>query len=96
MKKIILLVALISTLSLLTSCDAGYVAVQPSYVESVRPNQPGVDFVWIEGDWIWNNHNRSYSHGNGRWERPERSKNYTPGHWNSTPHGYKWQSGRRH
>ena len=96
MKKIILLLAMITILSFLTSCDAGYVTEQPTYVETSRPIQPGADYIWIEGDWIWNSHSRTYSHGNGRWETPNRGKNYTPGHWNNSAHGYHWQNGRRH
>jgi hypothetical protein len=95
MKKIIVLLSLISIASCLNSCNAGYVADEPTYIETIRPIRPGSNYIWIEGDWRWNNHTRSYKHQNGRWETPKRGRNYNQGHWNKSTQGFKWEKGRR-
>lgn len=95
MKKIMLLVSLISILSFFTSCSAGYVSEEPTYVETARPMRPNANYIWIEGDWRWNNQTHSYYHQNGRWEAPNRGRNHTPGHWNHSPRGHKWVRGHR-
>ena len=94
MKKLILLVSLISILSFFTSCSAGYVSDEPTYVETARPMSPNSSYIWTEGDWRWNNQTRSYYHQNGRWDKPG-SKAYNQGHWDNSPRGHKWVRGNR-
>lgn len=95
MKKIILLLSMMSILSLLNSCSAGYVAEVPIYVETTRPMPPNSSYIWIEGNWHWNNQTHIYYHEKGRWEAPYRVKNYKQGHWNQSNRGYKWVKGRK-
>ncbi len=96
MKKHLVLVVVASLFSVLSSCGAGYVSEQPTYVAPVRPIQPGVHFIWIEGEWKWNNHKRTYYHGTGHWDTPRRGENYLPGHWDNSRRGFKWRNGNRH
>ena len=91
MKK--LLATLFLSISLF-SCSAGYVSDEPSYVETTRPLQPGVGYVWIDGNWIWNSHNRTYIHESGNWQRPYRNRTYQAGHWQHTNQGHRWNRGR--
>lgn len=95
MKKIILLLSMISIISFFSSCSAGYVTDVPIYVETTRPMRPNASYIWIEGDWRWNNQTRNYYHENGRWVAPNRGKNYKQGHWNQSPRGHKWVKVRR-
>lgn len=89
MKKIILIVSLINVLSFFTSCSAGYVASQPTYVETERPMKMYPSYIWVDGGWRWDNQSKSYYHQNGRWDRP-RTRAYNQGHWNNSSRGYKW------
>jgi len=95
MKKLMLLVSLISIVAFFSSCSAGYVSEEPTYIETARPMRPASNYVWIEGDWRWNNQTRSYSHQNGRWQAPNGGREYKPGHWDNSPRGYKWKKGHR-
>ena len=95
MKKNIVLLSLISILSFFSFCSAGYVSDEPTYIETTRPMSPNASYIWIEGDWRWNNQNRNYYHENGRWESPNRARNYRQGHWDQSPRGHKWIKGRR-
>lgn len=94
MKKIIYLVILAAGSMLLNSCLAGYVATEPSYVEYARPERPSTSYIWIEGDYGWNNQSHAYVQRNGYWDKPRQGQSYQAGHWQSTPKGKSWAKGR--
>ena len=93
MKKIIFIIGLTGAALLLNSCFAGYVASEPTYVEYSRPERPGDQYVWIDGDWGYNNHNHNYVQRPGYWEKTRPNQNFIPGHWQSTPKGKSWSKG---
>lgn len=78
--------------SLFSSCSAGYVSIEPSY-EVYIPARPAGSYIWIEGNWYWNNRTRSYSHRDGYWAVPRQGHYYKPGYWNKTRRGYRWMPG---
>jgi hypothetical protein len=78
-----------------SSCVGGYVITEPSYNEVyVRPASPGIGYIWIDGDWRWNNRSHIYVHDHGYWTRPRPGRSYETGHWASGPRGKSWVRGR--
>ena len=93
----IFLYLIVFTLACLTfsSCVGGYVITEPSYNEVyVRPPSPGIGYIWIDGDWEWNNRSNIYVHEHGYWARPKTGRSYESGHWESGPQGKFWVKGR--
>lgn len=83
------------TLFLFISCSSGrYVSSEPRRVEMIRPRQPSSLHVWIDGDWIWQKDTRTYRNSYGRWELPNRNRNYIPGYWENRKKGKRWMPGR--
>lgn len=73
-------------------CSGGaYVTEQPADVVYERPVSPGVDYVWVDGDWYYSG--GRYVHRNGYWTRPRQGRTWVSGHWNRTSRGYNWQRG---
>ncbi len=66
-------------------------APPPARVE-VIPVRPGVEYVWIEGYWSWNN---AYVWVPGRWDHPpRRNLHWVPGRWRGNKHkGWYWEPG---
>jgi hypothetical protein len=93
MKKLIYIISLVGIASLFNACSAGYVSVEPTYQGVYRPARPGESYIWIEGNWYWNNRTRSYSHGDGYWSQPRQGRYYEQGHWTKTRRGYRWVPG---
>jgi hypothetical protein len=93
----ILLYLIVFTGACLTfsSCVGGYVLTEPSYDEAYnRPANPGIGYIWIDGDWRWNNRSNIYVHEHGYWTRPKTGRSYQSGHWESGPRGKYWVRGR--
>jgi hypothetical protein len=94
LKKIIYLTGLIGIGLFINACTAtGYVASEPTYVESVRPPRPSNLHVWIDGDWIWSRQTHVYVQRTGSWERPRQGRTFIAGHWQTSPRGKYWVSG---
>lgn len=94
MRKIILFFVLGLVSVSLNSCLMGYAATEPRYVEYSRPAPPNSSYIWIDGDYSWNNRSRSYVQNNGYWERPRQNQTYRAGYWQQTPKGKSWTKGR--
>ena len=92
MKRILNLLQCLAFMALFTSCSAGYVETEPTYVEVYRPVQPAPHYVWVNDNWVWRN--RTYMHQNGYWDRPRANRVYVPGHWKKEPRGHRWVKGR--
>lgn len=73
----------------------GYVKVCPACPEVVviRPACPGPNYVWVEGEWIWNPAANNYMIQEGRWMLPEYGSIWIPGHWKNTRYGWYWVAG---
>ena len=93
MKKLVFLIAFIGFALFFNACAPGYVATQPTEREMTRPARPNGNYVWINGEWVWQRQTRTYIQRNGVWAAPNRGRSYTPGHWNSTPRGHQWRKG---
>jgi len=76
----------------ITGCEVeGYVADQPADVYYERPVSPGVDYVWIDGDWVWSG--GSYRWHNGHWGHARSGRSWERGHWEHGDRGYHWNRG---
>jgi hypothetical protein len=96
LKKIICLTGLACLLGIglfFNGCMAGYVATEPSYMQYDRPPQPSNLYVWIDGDWAWNNQSHVYVQKNGYWTKPRQNQTYVSGHWQASPKGKSWVRG---
>ena len=83
--------------TLLNSCAGGYgyVSSEPYYdYEYARPVSPGEGYIWINGDWLWDNDAHTYVHQRGYWARERHNREYEAGHWDSRPQGKIWIKGR--
>ena len=94
MKKYLTAVAL-STVLLMSSCDGTYyVSSQPVRPAYNRPVSPGADYVWIDGDWVWEG--GVYTWHEGRWGRPKGHRTWVSGNWEQRNNGWRWHRGRWH
>lgn len=94
LKKFIYISGLAGIGFLATNCSTGYVASEPVYIESARPERPSNLHVWIDGDWVYSRHNHAYVKHNGYWQKSSQNRTYVAGHWESTPRGNYWAPGR--
>lgn len=93
MKKLILLISMAVVAICFSSCAPQYVAVEPTYVEDVRPPRPSENHVWVEGDWVWRRQTHDYVRKGGYWDTPRRGRTYKPGHWTTNRRGHSWKMG---
>jgi hypothetical protein len=94
LKSIIFITSLAGIGLFLNSCVGGFVATEPAYVEYSRPARPSALYVWIDGDYAWNNRTHVYVQRAGYWEKPRQNQTFVTGHWQSTPKGKSWAPGR--
>lgn len=92
MKKNLFLSLAISGLVLFNSCGPSEVTVStrpepPYYVRSVSP---GVDYVWIDGNWVVRG--GRYHWREGHWRRPG-NRIWVTGSWQSRNNGWYWRRG---
>ena len=74
------------------SCSSGhYVSAQPEAVVITRPAQPGLNYVWVDGDYYYRG--GRYAYRQGYWARPKTGRNWQTGTWMKTPRGYYWRRG---
>lgn len=62
----------------------------PEIVETLPP-QPGPDFVWHPGHYVWNG--AAYVWQGGRWVRRERPGVWVPAHWEHRAGGWVFVEG---
>ena len=94
LKKFIFIASLAGVGLCFNACTTtGYVASEPTYLESARPQQPSTLHIWVDGDWVYNRQSRNYVHNDGYWEVPNQDRRYVTGHWQSSPRGYYWVRG---
>jgi hypothetical protein len=89
LKKLVLIVCLAGLGLIFNSCATAYI----TYQESVRTERPGSGYIWINGDWIYNNQTNSYVQNAGYWDKPGKDRKFIPGRWQSTPRGHHWAPG---
>jgi len=94
LKKFMYLIFLAKMAFCFTSCVPGYIATEPVYVESTRPQTPSPLHIWIEGNWLFNRQSHTYVHEAGYWQKPNQNRKYVSGHWQKTPHGSYWVASR--
>ena len=93
-KRIIYLFIFTAAAALLSSCEVGWVATEPSYeFEIERPVSPGVGYVWIDGGWRWDHDTHNYIREPGYWARQRHNSTYSKGYWKSGPRGKSWVQG---
>ena len=92
MKKALFI--LIGMALIANSCSPAYVSTQPSYQEGFRPAQPSNNYVWVDGNWIYNRPTRTYNHSQGYWSLPYRGQRYQSGQWRNNRRGFYWTPGR--
>ncbi|HZY24409.1 MAG TPA: hypothetical protein VFE71_01175 [Bacteroidales bacterium] len=93
MKIFSYMVLLVGIAIIFNSCVGGYVATEPSYVEYDRPQNPGGNRIWIEGDWGWNNQTHVYVQRAGYWDQPRHGQSYVNGSWRTSARGKSWTKG---
>lgn len=79
---------------MMTSCSPGFVGEEPTYNEVVRPQRPGNNHVWVDGDWTYKRRSHTYVRRNGYWMEPRTNKTFVPGHWQSSSRGHSWSPNR--
>jgi hypothetical protein len=93
LKSIIYITSLVGIGLFLNSCVGGFVATEPAYVEFSRPVRPSALYVWIDGDYAWNNQTHLYVQRAGYWEKPRPNQVFVAGHWQSSSKGKTWAPG---
>lgn len=92
MKKITIILSMIIALGGAFGCRA-VVTERPSDTDVVivRPNQPGPDYIWIDGDWDYRG--GKYYRNQGHWVQQRKNHNWVAGHWVKTGRGWYWSKG---
>ena len=91
MKKLLESV-LIASMILFTACSGEYVVSRPADVNYVRPDPPGPEYIWIDGDWIWEG--GVYHWHEGHWDKRVPNREWRAGHWKEHKGGWRWNKGR--
>jgi hypothetical protein len=91
MNKLLSIIALAGCLSLSACTIDGWVEAQPGDVAYERPVSPGVDYVWIDGDWEWSG--GAYVWHQGHWDRRREGHVWVGGTWEHGGRGYRWHRG---
>lgn len=93
LKKYLCIGGIVGAGLLFNGCYPGYVASEPVYTETYRPESPGNMHIWVEGNWNYNHSTQSYVHKDGYWKKSHHGRKFIPGHWVSTPKGHRWIDG---
>jgi hypothetical protein len=94
LKKFVYIISLTGIGLFLNGCGVGYVATEPSFAEVSRPPRPSNLYIWIDGDWVWNNQSHVYMQKTGYWKAPKQNQIYVSGHWQASPKGKYWVTGQ--
>lgn len=92
MKKNLFAVLAVSGLLFFSSCGPGEIVVttRPAAPVYVRPSSPGIQYVWIEGNWV--GRRGHYQWREGHWARVSK-RVWIEGSWESRPNGWYWRKG---
>ena len=66
----------------------GLIAVAPPAPRFERMPSPRVGYVWVPGNWQWQQN--AYGWRQGYWERERRDYAYAPGRWVRADGGWRW------
>ena len=92
MKRFFLwIIASLMVISLTACAVHGYVSERPADVYYGRPAAPGVNYVWIDGDWVWSG--GRYNWHEAHWDRRRVGKAWHAGHWSQHGQGWRWEKG---
>ncbi|MGH2566174.1 MAG: hypothetical protein ACRDE5_16770 [Ginsengibacter sp.] len=94
MKKLFSLISILFVILIFIGCGPSAVVVRtrPAPPYYARPISPGPEFVWVEGEWVRQNH--GYVYHQGYWTRPHaRYRRYEGGHWQHRRGGWYWAPG---
>ena len=93
MKKLLVVIAFAASAVVFNSCGPTRYTVTEQPVAPVyeRPVSPGVEYVWIDGEWRW--HESRYVYTNGYWVKPKPHHVWVTGVWVHNGKGYYWQEG---
>ncbi|HWK02686.1 MAG TPA: hypothetical protein VNS58_03605 [Puia sp.] len=92
MKKIAIVLGLLVSIGLLSSCTVrAVVHERPREIVYERPPPPSREHIWITGDWVWVG--GRYEWHEGHWERPRPRTVWENGHWQDTRGGWRWIPG---
>jgi hypothetical protein len=95
MKSNLLFAVMLGGMSLLfgTGCtvQGGFVTDRPADVIYARPVAPGDDYIWIDGDWIWEG--GTYRWHEGHWDHRRAGRAWHRGNWESHGGGWRWHRG---
>jgi hypothetical protein len=91
MKKLFGWVVMATSMLFFAACETEVVVTRPPEVVYVRPVAPGPDYIWIEGDWIWEG--SRYHWHEGHWDHRVPDRTWRGGHWEEHKGGYKWSKG---
>jgi WXXGXW repeat (2 copies) len=91
MKKLLVIMAIATSLFATTGCAGGYVDAQPADEYYDQGVAPGPGYVWIDGDWVWGGGRYTYHHG--YWGHARAGRTWQKGNWAHTSRGYHWNSG---
>ncbi len=89
-----------SLVLVLAGCAAGTRMSQtapppmPAAPTEVRTAQPGSDYVWVPGYYVWRASDNAYVWVPGHWTVPPAGHVWVPGHWETRAGGYTWVDGR--
>ena len=90
-KHVWLILFVVFMISIAGRAVHGVVAERPGDVVYDRPIAPGLDYIWISGDWVWPG--GRYAWHAGRWERRREGRVWHEGHWNQHGRGWRWERG---
>lgn len=83
-------VAIFFTVAGFTGCKVT-ATTRPADVVVVRPPQPGPNYVWISGDWLWEH--SAWKWHEGYWAEPRPHHVWVGGGWYHRGRGWGWHPG---
>lgn len=94
MKKLIVLITLVSMVLIYTGCSHHYMSTKPVYEVVAKPQRPDSLHFWIDGDWIHNEETNTNVCTQGYWALPVYNRTFQTGYWKTTRRGTHWIAGR--
>ena len=62
-------------------------------IKTKQPAAPGLDHIWVSGQWRWNPRSGNYVWDRGQWIVKRPGFRYVPGKWKKVPGGFYWVQG---